>query len=323
MKKAWPALLIILSCATLQAQEPDSLLKNDIIIAEFDSLLNSEDSLSIFQMIDSMLSAPDVAAIEKSQLAIRLGYNSNAVAASRTLGINQFGLAPGISFYHKSGLYADATGYWSSEYDPNYYLTILSGGYMKTVGKHWTFLTEYSHYFYSDHGDDISVPYTNNIGVSNFFEFGPLNIRADYSLYFGEKTAHRITPGVFLNFEKRNWHGLKRVALFPSFNVLLGIEDVTTYVPEIRQYSTRPLVIRYLENHGISNNYTYYAEKTQKQFGVMNYSLSAPISVALKSWTFLLSYTYNIPKALKGEELSISDGGYLSFSITRYFQFKK
>ena len=322
MKKAGIALLIFLSCATLQAQELDSLLKNDIILAEFDSLLNSEDSLSLFQMIDNLLSAP-AAALEKSQLAIRLGYNSNAVAASRTLGISQFGLAPGVSYYHPSGLYADITGYWSSEYDPKYYLTVASGGYMKTVGKHWTFLAEYSHYFYSDQSDDVSVPYTNNMGISNFFEFGPLNIRADYSLYFGEKTAHRITPGLFLNFEKRNWHGLKRIALFPSFNVLLGVEEVTTYVPEIRQYSTRPLVIRYLENHGISNNYTYYAEKTQKQFGVMNYSLSAPVSVALKNWTFLLSYTYNFPRALKGEQLSIGDGGYLSVSITRYFQFKK
>lgn len=49
---------------------------------------------------------------------MRMGYNSNVVAASRTLGFNQFGVAPGISFYHKWGLYADYTGIeqriWSS-----------------------------------------------------------------------------------------------------------------------------------------------------------------------------------------------------------------
>jgi len=322
LKKAWIALLVIAACSASRAQELDSLLKNDPVIAEFDSLINSEDSLSLFQLIDSIILLPDAGLIEKSQMAIRLGYNSNAVAASRTLGFNQFGLAPGVSFYHKSGLYADATGYWSSEYEPNYYLTVLSGGYMKTVGKHWTFLAEYSHYFYSDQGDGVRVPYTNNMGMSNFIEFGPFNFRLDYSLYFGEKTAQRITPGVFLNLEKRNWHGLKRIAFFPSANVLFGSEEVTTYVAETRQYATKPLVIRYLENHGISNNYTYYKEVNKKEFGVMNYSLSAPASVALKNWTFLLSYTYNFPKALKGEELSISDGGYLSFSITRYLNFK-
>ena len=57
-----------------------------------------------------------------SQLAVRLSYNSNVLSAGRTLGIENFGLAPGLSYYHKSGLYADVSGYWSKDFDPSYYL---------------------------------------------------------------------------------------------------------------------------------------------------------------------------------------------------------
>ncbi len=63
-----------------------------------------------------------------SQLAIRIGYNSNVLSAGRTLGIENFGLAPGISFYHISVLFADVTSYWSKW--PNYYKAWLTYFYL-------------------------------------------------------------------------------------------------------------------------------------------------------------------------------------------------
>ena len=259
---------------------------------------------------------------DHSQLALRIGYNSNVIAAARTLGFNQFGLAPGISYYHKSGAYADVTGYWSPQYEPDYYLTVTSAGYMKTVGKHWSFLAEYSHYFYSDAGDSTYIPYTNNFGISNFLEFGPVNFRFDYYFYFGDKTAHRLMPGLSLNLEKRNWKGIKRIIFFPSFNVLFGSETVTTYTQQIRAYTTRPLEILYRKNHNLPLFYTFYAEHNSSEFGIMNYSLSAPLSISIKNWTFLVSYTYNFPIPLPGEDLGLVNSGYLSCSITRYIQFR-
>ncbi|HPW63921.1 MAG TPA: hypothetical protein PLJ13_16615, partial [Cyclobacteriaceae bacterium] len=96
-----------------RGQQTDSaLLYSDPYIAELDSLLE-KDSLQIFSLIDSLINLPVPAF--RSQLVARLGYNSNVVSASRTLGFNQFGLAPGIAYYHKSGLYTDVTGYWSPE----------------------------------------------------------------------------------------------------------------------------------------------------------------------------------------------------------------
>jgi hypothetical protein len=314
---------MMINCyASLNAQQPDSLLTRDAIIAELDSLLSSDDSLSIFRLIDSIMQMPGSDG-DVSQLAMRMGYNSNVIAAARTIGFNQFGLAPGVSYYHRSGAYADVTGYWSPEYSPDYYLTVASAGYMKTVGKHWSFLAEYSHYFYSDHGEDVYIPYTDNLGMTNFLEFGPINFRFDYYFYFGQKTAHRLMPGLSLNLEKRNWKGIKRIIFFPSFNVLFGSETVTTYEKQVKAYTSRPLEILYRRNHNLPLFYTYYNEINTKAFGVMNYSLSAPISVAIKGWTFLASYTYNFPKPLPGEDLGLMNSGYFSFSVTRYIPFKK
>jgi hypothetical protein len=302
---------LILGALSIRSQSLDTLdHKKQALLLSFD------DSLSIFNLIDSLVQFPELPE-GGSSLVGRLGYNSNINAANLALGINQFGLSPGISYYHKSGLYLDATAYWSRVYSPGLYLTIVSAGYLKSVKK-WTVNLEYSRYIYSYADSTYNSPYTNTIGLSNFFEVKPFLFRLDYSMYFGEKTANRITPTVMLNLEKRNWLGIKRLLFYPTFSVLFGNESWqnTQYIP----YSSNLLDIIYRVRHNLP---LYYLQTENKnEFGVLNYSLSLPLSVSLKNWTFLLSYTYNFPQALPGEELSLTNSGYLSFSLIRYFNFK-
>ncbi len=249
-------------------------------------------------------------------MAIRLGYNSNITADNRTFNVEQFGLAPGVSYYHKSGAYADASTYWSNEYNPSFYLTVASVGYLHTFTKHYSILGEYSHYFYNQPSDStVSVPYTNNFGISNYFEFKPVVMRLDYYLYFGDRTAHRVMPSLGLNLIKRNWLGFDRIMFFPSVAVLFGSELVTEYALYPNPY------LRILYNRTHVRKVPLYYENSHTEFGVMNYGFSMPITFTKKNWTFLLSYTYNIPKALPGETLSLENSGYLSFSMTRYFNF--
>jgi len=311
---------ILLSGCTAfsQTAHPDSLFSKNPQ-AQLDSLttfFSPADSLKIFDLIDSLLKFDDAAALlDNSQIAVRLGYNSNITADNRTFNISQFGLAPGVSYYHKSGAYVDATSYWSSEYNPNLYLTVASAGYMHTFSKHYSLLGEYSHYFYNQPSDStVSIPYTNNFGVSNYFEFSPLVLRLDYYFYFGDRSAHRIMPSIGLNLVKRNWLGFDRVMLFPSFSVLFGSEQVT-------QYEFYPnLLFRYFYNQRNTRQLPYFYEVHHTEFGVMNYGFSMPLSFSKKQWSFLLSYSYNIPKSLPGETLSLENTGFLSLSITRYFK---
>jgi len=280
------------------------------------SVLSIDDSVSIFNLIDSLVQYPGLLQ-GGSSLVARLGYNSNITSANLSIGINQFGLSPGITYYHRSGFYLDATAYWSQEYSPSLYLTVPSLGFLKTIKK-WTLNLEYSRYIYSFSDSTYNSPYTNTGTLSNFFDVKPFLFRLDYSLYFGGKTANRIMPAVMLNLEKKNWLGMKRLLLYPTFSVLFGNESWQTseYVP----YTTNPVEIKYR----IHNKLPLYYLQTNNynEFGVLNYSVSLPLSISLTNWTFLLSYTYNFPKALKGEELSLTNSGYLSFSIIRYFNFK-
>ncbi|HEV8512283.1 MAG TPA: hypothetical protein VGQ59_03370 [Cyclobacteriaceae bacterium] len=276
------------------------------------SVLSSEDSISIFNLIDSLFQYPEL--LEGgSSLVARLGYNSNITASNLSLGLDQFGLSPGVTYYHKSGLYLDATVYWSQQYSPSLYLTVPSFGFLKSTKK-WTLNLEYSHYFYSFSDSTYDTPYTNAVTLSNFFEAKPFLFRLDYSFYFGEKTVHRITPGIMFNFEKKNWLGMKRVLLYPTFSVLFGNESWQEYTP----YSTDLAeIIKRIRNHQ-----PIYYLKDYNKFGILNYSLSLPLSISLKNWTFLLSYTYNFPQPLPEEDLALTNSGYLSFSVIRYFNFK-
>jgi hypothetical protein len=293
-------------------QQADSvLLKNDPYIAELDSMLAEGDTLELFSLIDSLINLPRNSG--KSQLILRLGYNSNVVAASRTLGFNQFGVAPGVSLYHKSGLYADVTSYWSKEYSPNFYLTVASAGYMNSPTKWWSFMTEYNRYIYSDVAEDEYIAYKNNIGISNFFDLQPFTFRLDYQFYFGDKQAHRINPSVMYNFEKRNLGKINRISFYPTISFLMGSEQFTEYKP----YASTLAGAIFRQRRGLP----LYYEETRTEFGMLNYSFVAPISISIKNWFFILSYTYNIPKALPGESIELVNSGYVSASVSRRIEF--
>lgn len=321
MKPVFSLFLILGSACWSYAQTPraDTVKqRTDLTLDSLNQVFSAEDSLEIFDLIDSLLLAdPSLLNIdEKSQLAVRLGYNSNITSDNRTFNIAQFGLAPGLSYYHKSGAYVDATTYWSNSYSPSFYLTVTSAGYLHTFSKHYSLLAEYSHYFYNQPSDStVSVPYTNNVGVSNYFEFKPVMVRFDYYLYFGERSAHRLMPSVGLNLVKRNWLGFDRVMFFPAFSVLFGSEQITTY----GLYPNT--LLRVLWNRTHVRKVPLYYQNTNEEFGVMNYGFTIPLSFTKKNWSFLISYAYNVPKALPGETLSLENTGYLSFSITRYFPF--
>jgi hypothetical protein len=300
--------IISASSASVFAQDADSLL------SKTETILTLEDSLSIFNLIDSLLAMPSPIG---SQLAIRMGYNSNVLSAGRTLGIENFGLAPSLSFYHTSGLFADVTSYWSKDFDPSYYLTVASLGYIHDFSKKFSILAGYDHYFYNASGDSY-IPFQNTVYLTPIVEFKPVSLSINYSFYFGDQYVHRIMPSLGLTLEKRKWRGLSRIALIPTVSTLWGNEQISTieYVApktvkealaNIKKYGTRFTVVQ--TNQNVS--------------GIMNYTFSMPLNITFKSWSFMFTYAYNIPKALSGEPLTILESSYLSGGITYYIGFKQ
>jgi len=302
----------LLQAQTRQQAVTDSLArKAREILAEAEAALGSDSTIAL---IDSLLAAPATDLSKKSQLALRTSYNSNITSAGRPFEVGKYGLSGGATYYHRSGLFADLSGYYSQQYDPDYFLTMTSVGYMYTRHKRWSLIGEYTRYFYNLSGSSTYVAYNNNFTVTAFAEIKKLNFRLDYSFYFGDKQAHRLMPGIFLNIQKRNWHKITRISILPSFYVLAGTEQVTTQVPLAKTI----LGMIFRQRHGLP----LFETQTHTVYGIMNYSLSLPILVTVRNWTFNTSYTYNIPKALPGETLTTTDGGFLSLSITRFISMR-
>jgi hypothetical protein len=239
----------------------------------------------------------------RSQLAVRLGYNSNVLSAGRTLGIEQFGLSPSLSFYHKSGFYADVTGYWSKDFDPAYYLTVLSAGYMHTFSKYFSITGNYDRYFYNTDISDQYIDFTNTLGVTPYLDYKFLSFRLDYSFFFGNQTAHRLMPALGLNLVKRNFLKIQKISLLPSAYMLLGNEKSTELV---------------FKKNGID-----YTIVEKEVFGIMNYAFSFPVYVSHKNLSFYVGYTYSIPKKLANEITVPPESGYISAGITYYFDLRR
>jgi hypothetical protein len=298
--RCWLLMLILSAPCVTSAQRADSLLTK--------AALTSQDTLTIIDLIDSLLMLEDEAS---SQLSLRIGYNSNVLEAGRTLGIENFGLAPALSYYHKSGLYADVTGYWSKDFQPEYYLTVASVGYMYDISKHFSFIAGYDRYFYSD---ATYIPYQNTLSITPVVEFKPIAISLNYSYYFGDQNAHRVMPGLGLTLEKKNFWIFDRIALLPEFYALWGnmtFTEIEYVLPDSwieRQINLRKTGMR-----------EYMVQREVDVYGMMNYTISVPLSVTYKSWSLLLTYAYNIPKALEDETLTISKSSYISGSLSYFF----
>jgi hypothetical protein len=258
-------------------------------------------------MIDSLLLTQP-----GSQLALRVGYNSNVLSAGRTLGIENFGLSPGISYYHTSGLYADVSGFWSKDFKPAYYLTTVSVGYMYDFNEHFSIMADYDRYFYSD--QESYIPYENTLSLTPFFEFKPFTLMASYSFYFGDTHVHRVMPGISVRLQKKKWARFDKITFSPAFYILFGNEVFS----EINYpYGLRETIFR------INHNLPWYEIIETEVFGVMNYTLSAPLTLSRKKWTLSLTYSYSIPKALPGETLSYSESSFLSGSLSYFIDLKR
>ena len=318
--------------APLRAQELDNY---DSLLADYaklDSLLLSElenDSSSLFSILEDIMNEDYL----KSQLMIRAGYTSNITNAGRNFGIQQYGLNAGIAFYHKSGLFADISGYYNSDQDPKYNTTITSVGFMGLFGPKWNYYVSYDHFFYEKPEDVdyvINYPLTNSLNASTNYLLGGFNLGVDYSFLFGDETAHRgrLNLSYYLSF--KNVGFIDRINFSPNLSLLTGNANVTSLVfsQEIAKENSLELIeiigwqqFRYLFNNDREYLKTLLSEEqTTNTFGIMNYSIFVPVSFNIKKTTLLLNYSLNFPVALPGEtNLDTAPNSY--FSATLLFTF--
>ncbi|MEO9476331.1 MAG: hypothetical protein ABJG41_12375 [Cyclobacteriaceae bacterium] len=223
LKKAFLLLALIQIVLCTSAQKAELSVEDQLAQLELDM-----DSLSIFMLIDSLLSYQSPI---YSELNIRTSYNSNVLSAGRNLGIDQHGISPGVSYYHKKGLYADVSGYWNSAFDPKYSLTIVSLGYMKIFGKHWSTTGSYERWFYNSSSNDstTSTSLKNSLNLSGAYSTKYIYASLDYNYLFGQSKAHRIIGNISGTFTLKDKWVFDKIRIAPSVSVIYGNSDVYNY----------------------------------------------------------------------------------------------
>ncbi len=271
------------------------------------------DSASIISLLDSMIKLDESYSPALSQLAFRVGYNSQVLNAGRDLGLNQFGLSLGAAYYHKSGLYADFTGYSNSQNDPEYYLNLMSLGYMKELGKKWAVVFSYDHYFYNSTEEDaFNELYTDGLNATVYSLGQLIDTGLDYSAIFGDTTtAHRITWFVNGNIKLKKLWFFDKVNIMPSASMLFG--NGTSYLFNV--------TLSERQRAEVDRQRRLVVETDElNTFGLLNYSLSLPVSFRIGNFGFLASYQYNIPVELPGQDENLENNSFISLSAHYFIQ---
>ncbi|MFK7953055.1 MAG: hypothetical protein AB8B73_09430 [Ekhidna sp.] len=209
----------LLLCLTIHASSQDTLSYAE----QLKAIEQEMDSLSIFNMIDSLFS---MEITPKSELNVQFGYSSSVTSAGRDYGLDQAGLSSGIAYYHKSGFYSDLSGYWNAGVEPQYNPTILSAGYLAITPSNWNYSFDYEKWFFNPN-DSSDNSLTNSLGASANYDFKKGFASIDYSFLFGEETGHRIISNLSWNVKLGKWWIFESINLFPSASMMMGNGDIT------------------------------------------------------------------------------------------------
>lgn len=317
-------LIAFFSSRFLHAQdaEYDSLL---LVYLKLDSVWLAEienDSLNIFNLLDSLDSYEPL-----SQLAVRSSYNSQVYNAGRSYGIDQYSFGSGISYYHKSGVYADVSGQYYSGISPHFNATALTIGYSGFLSK-FGYSLGLSHTVYHELEENSTFNNTlnNSIAVGAFYYTKSVTFGLDYNYSFGSEStdAHRLVPSLTITPKIKAKGFLKHFKSNPSVYMTFGSEAL--YTEQYNNLVVRNLIRkfgreRFLRAYNNGNeellNLIYDVEEAN-HFGPLNFQISIPIQFTYKKVTSSISYNINLPIALPDEVLDKKVTGYFGVSV-HYF----
>ncbi|MCP4456665.1 MAG: hypothetical protein GY816_01355 [Cytophagales bacterium] len=283
----------------------------------------------------------------KSEIGLRIGFSSS-LKASRDFNTEQKGLSSGISYYHKSGVYADFTSFFDNQSSPASNQSILRLSYLWIPHKKWT-INPYAEKTFNNL--DIEYDLTQSIGTNVNYDFKVAQVGMDYSLLWGTKTGHRFIGSLNKRIELKNVPLVNKLTLYPTFSAITGTTDIFPYQysstqvdnyllrlqyltdDEIRalrvsgkittEQAIRLRITRNLLNAGGGGDRYFFVGvlntlEEDNIFSLLSYSFSLPLSFNVGSKTsVLLGYSYSIPIKLPDEDLGVDPTGFFSFSLSR------
>lgn len=249
-------------------------------------------------------------------LTARVRYTNKALFAGRDFGVNQSLLMPSVSYLHKSGFYADFTGYAYSQSSPRYQFSNVSVGYMGVLGTKWVYSAEYGRSISST--PEVPNVLANSLSLQGSFTHKKLVVSLNYSYYFdNSQTSHLLVPSIGFNFSTPKIGFIDKISFLPSINAILGSSNSfqNTFSPattsngttarpwgtgpppwvkaDSSQLAQRPAWVTSGNQPTWGSNNPFLSQ-TQNSFGLLSVGISSPVVVKIKQTT--LSFTPNFTK---------------------------
>lgn len=262
---------------------------------------------------------------------MRVNYTSRAVFSGREFGVREWMSTPSITYYAKSGFYADVSGYYFSQSIPHYELTALSAGYLGIVSDRVTVSGELGRTFLSQASQQNLLPYSGNLSMS--YLVNPVfSANADYYLMFGNATAHRARLSVSAFVSKKiasSAVGLRRISCIPALTVIFGTETsaYNVYQPAVTATTALTAATTAAERRLLRIQQRLQAKKkgavittteaSTDKFGLMAIDLTVPLRATFTG--FRLGLTNHLVKPFKvyaDEDLPTNPIYYADVSLT-------
>ena len=262
------------SLSLAQNQESKELSGIDELLDE----LFVVDTLAVLQAYDEL---------KGGFLYASISFDEQAYFSGRDFDIDQFGLAPSLTYLSSGGTYIFAGGSYYSELDPAWDLFALGAGQFWSLGtkKQWSVSASYTHSFLGEDSEGLN---THRLSSSVSYKLTPLQLNVAGGYIFGADPSYYLTTSITYETTLAQI-GAFELTFEPNLYMLFSQQNITEQV-----------------------SFSRITESTV--FDRVNSQLEVPFTLNNNTLDITLSYTRNFPKNLFEDE-DLSSSGYFSISL--------
>ena len=253
----------------------------------------SKESSNIDELLDELFVVDTLAVLQAYEelkgrfLYASISYDEQAYFSGRDFDIDQFGLAPSLTYLSSGGTYLFAGGAYYSELDPEWDLFALGAGQFWSLGtkKQWSVSASYTHSFLGDDSEELN---THRLSSSVSYKLDPLQLNVAGGYLFGAEPSYYLSTSVSYDATLAQI-GTFELAFEPSLYLLFSQQNI------IEQVS----LFRFSES---------------SVFDRVNSQFEIPLSIDNNAVDITLGYVLNFPNNIFEDE-DLSSSGYFSISL--------
>jgi hypothetical protein len=218
---------------------------------------------------------------------VELNFLNNNVYFGRKDSVATPYITPSLAYYHKSGLYLDASAsYLPTSGENRIDLFTIAAGYSHKFGNLETQFTA-SKFFYNSNSYNVESEIEGTIAAAFSYDWDIITPIIIGTAIFGQATDYATSFGLEHTFYIAKNH----IDITLSAIANASTQNYYNSYYQLRKYKR---LEKLLAKRGITENITA-AVADAERFKLLDYELSLPINYSIKKFTFSLNPVYAIP----------------------------